>query len=112
MSAGGKLAFVFPGVEPNQDLALDDVAAHFGLGALRASGRERPRAAVPRHPVGPAGSSRRPWTASGWRPDAVAGHSLGEWTGLIVTGMVPDEIVDELSNGLLPDRLAVPDVAT
>ncbi|HEX3566262.1 MAG TPA: hypothetical protein VHU17_12895, partial [Acidimicrobiales bacterium] len=37
-------------------------------------------------------------------------HSLGEWSGLIATGMVPRAIVDELSNGLLPSRLRVPDV--
>jgi phosphopantetheinyl transferase (holo-ACP synthase) len=41
----------------------------------------------------------------------MAGHSLGEWSGLIATGMVPRAIVDELSNGLLPTRLSVPDVA-
>jgi phosphopantetheinyl transferase (holo-ACP synthase) len=40
----------------------------------------------------------------------MAGHSLGEWSGLIATGMVPRAIVDELSNGLLPSRLQVPDV--
>jgi len=105
----GKLAFVFPGVEPNQDLALDDVARFFGVpvpARLGESDLERQsRDILANGRILQAAMDRL-----GVQADAVAGHSLGEWSGLIVTGMVPDEVVDELSNGMLPTSLTVPDV--
>ncbi len=110
LDKGGKLAFVFPGVEPNQDSDASAVAEHFGW--------------TPPTDLGETELERQSrsilWTGRildaalrrlGVAPDAMAGHSLGEWSGLIATGMVPRAIVDELSNGLLPTRLSVPDVA-
>ncbi|HXA32652.1 MAG TPA: acyltransferase domain-containing protein, partial [Acidimicrobiales bacterium] len=106
---GGKLAFVFPGVEPNQDSDASAVAQHFGWkppDRLGETDLERQSRSIL-------------WTGRildaalrrlGVAPDGMAGHSLGEWSGLIATGMVPQAIVDELSNGLLPTRLRVPDV--
>jgi acyl transferase domain-containing protein/phosphopantetheinyl transferase (holo-ACP synthase) len=109
LERGGKLAFVFPGVEPNQDSDASAVAEHFGW--------------KPPTPLGETDLERQSrsilWTGRildaalrrlGVAPDGMAGHSLGEWSGLIATGMVPRAIVDELSNGLLPSRLQVPDV--
>ena len=109
LEKGGKLAFVFPGVEPNQDSDASAVARHFGW--------------TPPSNFGDSELERQSrsilWTGRildaalrrlGVAPDGMAGHSLGEWSGLIATGMVPRAIVDELSNGLLPTRLRVPDV--
>jgi acyl transferase domain-containing protein/phosphopantetheinyl transferase (holo-ACP synthase) len=109
LERGGKLAFVFPGVEPNQDADASAVAQHFGWKPPTRLGEtdlERQSRSIL-------------WTGRildaalrrlGVAPDGMAGHSLGEWSGLIATGMVPRAIVDELSNGLLPSRLRVPDV--
>ncbi|HEY1467064.1 MAG TPA: beta-ketoacyl synthase N-terminal-like domain-containing protein, partial [Acidimicrobiales bacterium] len=109
LERGGKLAFVFPGVEPNQDSDASAVAQHFGWrppDRLGETDLERQSRSIL-------------WTGRildaalrrlGVAPDGVAGHSLGEWSGLIATGMVPQAIVDELSNGLLPTQLRVPDV--
>ena len=109
LERGGKLAFVFPGVEPNQESDASVVAEHFGFEPpvrLGETDLERQSRSIL-------------WTGRildatlrrlGVAPDGMAGHSLGEWSGLIATGMVPRVIVDELSNGLLPSRLRVPDV--
>ncbi|HEX4218652.1 MAG TPA: 4'-phosphopantetheinyl transferase superfamily protein [Acidimicrobiales bacterium] len=109
LGEGAKLAFVFPGVEPNQDSDASAVARHFGW--------------TPPTQFGDSDLERQSrsilWTGRildaalrrlGVTPDGMAGHSLGEWSGLIATGMVPRAIVDELSNGLLPSQLRVPDV--
>ena len=109
VAGGGGVAFVFPGVEPNQTLDVSDVAAHFGWPLPERLGEteleEQSRDILWAGRILHAALDRL-----GVRPDVMAGHSLGEWSGLIATGMVPEEIVDELSNGLLPNRLEVPDV--
>ena len=110
VSSGGKVAFIFPGVEPNQHPDVTDVAAHFGLPLPLPLGDTE----LERQSRDILWAGRILHTAMdrlGVHPDVMAGHSLGEWSGLIATGMVPDAIVDELSNGLLPQALEVPDVA-
>jgi len=110
VAGGGGLAFVFPGVEPNQDPDVADVAAHFGWALPERLG-ETDLERQSRDILWAGRILHAAMHRLGVRPDVIAGHSLGEWSGLIATGMVPDEIVDELSNGLLPNRLEVPDVA-
>jgi len=109
VAGGGRVAFVFPGVEPSPTFDVSDVAGHFGwplperLGETDLEQQSRDILVAGR--ILDAAMGRL-----GVRPDLVAGHSLGEWSGLIATGMVPEDVVDELSNGLLPNRLEVPDV--
>lgn len=106
---GGTVAFVFPGVEPNQNPIVDDVALHFGWNRPPRFG-ETELERQSRDVLWTGRILHAAMDRLGVRPDLVAGHSLGEWSGLIATGMVPAAIVDELSNGLLPNRLEVPDV--
>ena len=110
VTAGGKVAFVFPGVEPVFEPRVDDVADLFemtweGLDAdltgLHSQGRGI--VAVGRLLADALGRL-------GIRPDAVAGHSLGEWTGQIVSGMIPDESVEEFLGSLRPGSVEVSDV--
>ncbi len=109
VAVGGRTAFVFPGVEPSADPDVAEVAGHFGwpvperLGETDLEVRSRDILWCGRLLDAALGRL-------GVRPDVYAGHSLGEWSGLIATGMVPGEVVDELSSGLLPSRLEVPDV--
>ncbi|MCZ1006078.1 acyltransferase domain-containing protein [Streptomyces lydicus] len=46
----------------------------------------------------------------GITPDLLTGHSLGEWTAMVVAGMYPPQAVDTFLGSLRPGSLAVPDL--
>jgi phosphopantetheinyl transferase len=101
---GGKLAFVFPGIEAT--FALDvselgeappEIAAALTDPSLEARGRAV--FALGRHLLGRVAAA----------PDVIAGHSLGEWTGMVASDMVSKDATDAFI-GALPESLDVPDV--
>jgi 3-oxoacyl-(acyl-carrier-protein) synthase/phosphopantetheinyl transferase len=115
LAAGpGAVAFVFPGVEPTFEPRVDDVAAHFGLPLPALATSEtvaedletlgRSLVAVGRLLDGVV---RR----LGLAPAAVAGQSIGEWSGMISTEMIPPAEVDGFIDTLRPGSLRVPGVA-
>ncbi|MGA6226890.1 beta-ketoacyl synthase N-terminal-like domain-containing protein [Streptomyces umbrinus] len=111
----GKLAFVFPGLEGDFEPQVDDVAVHFGLprvpgptpnteGSARVSD-------VGRHGFGVVGVGRLLDGAlrrMGVVPDAVAGHSVGEWTAMVAAGMYAGDEVSDFMESFDPDALTVP----
>ncbi|MEO3827136.1 beta-ketoacyl synthase N-terminal-like domain-containing protein [Actinomadura sp. B10D3] len=109
LADGGRLAFLFPGFEPAFDPRVDDVAEHFGLPKARLTGRT--------DLIGHAGDAIRTGSLLaaalaelGVEPDAVAGHSLGEWTAATVAGLYEPEqaaALIEALDGEVPD---VPDI--
>ncbi|MEV4636170.1 beta-ketoacyl synthase N-terminal-like domain-containing protein [Actinoplanes sp. NPDC049548] len=89
---GGKLAFVFPGVEAEFAPRTADIAAHFGL-----PHREWTAEDLGHHGSGLVEVGKLLDTAvrrMNVRPDAVAGHSIGEWTAAAVTGQMSTRGVD------------------
>jgi acyl transferase domain-containing protein len=89
---GGKLAFVFPGVEAEFAPRTADIAAHFGLPY-----QEYTAADLGQHGTGLVEVGRQLDDAlrrMNVRPDAVAGHSIGEWTAAAVTGQMSTRGVD------------------
>ncbi|WP_290062683.1 beta-ketoacyl synthase N-terminal-like domain-containing protein, partial [Amycolatopsis solani] len=108
---GGKIAFVFPGLESELALNCGDVARHFGLPWQHAD--------VEVGDVGRQGTAvfelGRLLSAAlgrlGVVPDAVAGHSLGEWTAMAVAGLHAEAEVDAFLAGFDPDALVVPGLA-
>ncbi|WP_336161398.1 type I polyketide synthase [Amycolatopsis sp. VC5-11] len=85
----GKTVFLYPGLEADAEPRLADVARHFGL--------DRPRWSTASVPARAASVS-----AAGLvldqalrrleiRPDALAGHSAGEWTAMQAAGMYQPE---------------------
>ncbi|MFF4395355.1 beta-ketoacyl synthase N-terminal-like domain-containing protein [Streptomyces sp. NPDC001480] len=111
----GRLAFVFPGLEAEFTPRVDDIAAHFGMPPLPGAPAEEPRVGdVGRHGAGVVGVGRLLDTALrrlGVVPDAVAGHSVGEWTAMAVAGLYSGAEVDSFMAGFDPDAVAVPGLA-
>ncbi|MEV7037625.1 beta-ketoacyl synthase N-terminal-like domain-containing protein [Amycolatopsis sp. NPDC051061] len=108
---GGKVAFLFPGLESELALNCGDVARHFGLPWRHAD--------VEVGDVGRQGTAvfelgrllNSALGRLGVTPDAVAGHSLGEWTAMAVTGVYAEAEVDAFLARFDPDALVVPGLA-
>nr|WP_037679299.1 type I polyketide synthase [Streptomyces griseus] len=109
---GGKLAFVFPGLEGEFTPQVDDVAAHFGLpGPPVRGGRVDD---VGRHGFDVVAVGRLLDAAlrrTGVEPDAVAGHSVGEWTAMTAGGLYSGDEVDAFMATFDPDTVTVPGLA-
>jgi acyl transferase domain-containing protein len=93
VTASSQVAFLFPGFEQRGtgELAGSDSVVGHALDLLR-SGR---RAA-------------RELTELGIAPGALAGHSMGEWTAMVVAGIYPT--IDDFVEALRPGTIAVADV--
>ncbi|MFG2124881.1 beta-ketoacyl synthase N-terminal-like domain-containing protein [Streptomyces sp. NPDC048710] len=110
----GKLAFVFPGLEGGFTPRADDIAAHFGLPPLAATGTDVRVDDVGRHGFGVVGVGRLLDAAlrrMGVVPDAVAGHSVGEWTAMAAAGLYSNAQVDAFMAEFDPDTVTVPGLA-
>ncbi|MGW7236298.1 beta-ketoacyl synthase N-terminal-like domain-containing protein [Streptomyces sp. NPDC054804] len=111
----GKLAFVFPGLEGEFTPRVDDIATHFGLPTVTGSADRHVRVGdVGRHGFGVVGVGRLLDSAlrrMGVVPDAVAGHSVGEWTAMVAAGLYSGDQVDAFMAGFDPDAVTVPGLA-
>ncbi|WP_433473271.1 beta-ketoacyl synthase N-terminal-like domain-containing protein [Spirillospora sp. CA-142024] len=109
LAEGGRLAFLFPGFEPAFDPRVDDVAEHFGMPRPELTGRT--------DMIGHAADVLRvgrllaaALAELGVEPDVAAGHSLGEWTAMIVAGMYEADAAEAFLDALDGEALDVPDV--
>ncbi|MFJ2889338.1 beta-ketoacyl synthase N-terminal-like domain-containing protein [Streptomyces sp. NPDC087305] len=106
----GKLAFVFPGLEGDFTPRVEDVAAHFGLRETR-SATPVQVGDVGRHGFDVVGVGRLLDAAlrkMGVVPDAVAGHSVGEWTAMTAAGVYAPDEVSDFMEAFDPDSVTVP----
>ncbi|MDX2547346.1 polyketide synthase [Streptomyces sp. WI04-05B] len=110
----GSLAFVFPGLEGDFEPRVDDIAAHFGLTDVLPAGARAEVGDVGRHGFGVVGvgllldgALRR----MGVVPDAVAGHSVGEWTAMVAAGLYDGDEVGVFMATFDPDTVSVPGLA-
>jgi acyl transferase domain-containing protein/phosphopantetheinyl transferase len=109
VAEGGRVAFLFPGVEAGFDPQIADVAEHFGWPAT-----ELPAEGLEEHAIGVLLVGRvlhRALRELGVEPDAIAGHSIGEWSGLNAAGIVADGDAEELLARIQGDTIDVPGVA-
>ncbi|WP_327738655.1 polyketide synthase dehydratase domain-containing protein [Streptomyces nojiriensis] len=106
---GGRVAFLFPGLEPEFAPVVDDVAERFALPAPRltrgASLVERALDAIATGRL-----FARVLPELGVEADVLAGHSLGEWAAMVAAGMYPQEAADTFLGSLRPGDLRVPDL--
>ncbi|MFE3643357.1 beta-ketoacyl synthase N-terminal-like domain-containing protein [Streptomyces sp. NPDC059169] len=111
----GRVAFVFPGLEGEFAPRVDDVADHFGLDRPPSPGEGRTAVGdVGRHGLGVVAVGRLLDAAlrrMGVVPEAVAGHSIGEWTAMAAAGLYEERAVDDFMASLDPDSVTVPDLA-
>ncbi|WP_239516611.1 type I polyketide synthase [Streptomyces sp. ICC4] len=106
---GGRVAFLFPGLEPEFTPALDDVADRLGLERPRLSrGGELMERALDAIATGRFLARALP--ELGVEADVLAGHSLGEWAGMVAAGMYPEDTADLFLDSLRPGSLKVPDL--
>ncbi|HEX6421364.1 MAG TPA: acyltransferase domain-containing protein, partial [Acidimicrobiales bacterium] len=109
VGAGGKVAFAFPGIEPTFEARVDDVAEHFGVVAetiARASDLEQQGANI----IYVGRLLTEALAALAVVPDVVVGHSLGEWTAMLVAGTVTREAIDRFVHGIADGDLVLPDL--
>ncbi|HVO90120.1 MAG TPA: beta-ketoacyl synthase N-terminal-like domain-containing protein, partial [Casimicrobiaceae bacterium] len=108
LTQGGKIAFVFPGVEAAFAPRIDDIATHFNLPLpdLRASDLAYQGVSVGRLNM----FMYRVMSELGCRPHAVAGHSIGEWCGMLACGMFGAVSVEQVLGVLKPGSLRIAEV--
>ncbi|RFM27229.1 type I polyketide synthase [Deminuibacter soli] len=103
LSNGGKLAFVFPGLDGLAAGETASIAQYFNLTPVQHSAT---RTGELLHNVFAAINSSRYIDAAlkqlGVQPDIIAGHSLGEWLGWSSAGMVEEASVLQLLGDLNP----------
>ena len=107
---GGKVAFLFPGVEPVFEPRVADVAEQFGIAWDGLAEGVPPLERQGRGIVQVGLLLDEALDRIGVRPDLAAGHSLGEWTGQIVSGQIPTTYVDDFLDSLQPGSIEVSDV--
>ncbi|MFE0188050.1 acyltransferase domain-containing protein [Streptomyces sp. NPDC058989] len=112
----GKVAFLFPGLESTFAPQMDDV-----IECLTPCGQFRnildstaPVDAIGRHSLQVIYVGKLLNAAlnrMGIHADAVAGHSIGEWTAMMAAGAFSDAGADALLNSFNPDEICVPPVS-
>ncbi|MEU2871590.1 beta-ketoacyl synthase N-terminal-like domain-containing protein [Streptomyces olivoreticuli] len=110
-AGGGRTAFLFPGLEAGFTPQGEDIARHFALS--RPTWQQARVGAVAEHGAGVVDAGRLLATAlrrAGVAPDALAGHSVGEWTAMAVGGIFADKEVDAFLRDFDPLALRVPDL--
>ncbi|WP_051361927.1 type I polyketide synthase [Solimonas soli] len=113
LSDGGKLAFVFPGVDSTFAPQARDLAAYFGKPLPRWCEPLAPAESLMKVVIGLLGFNRYLYdllAGLGIRADVYAGHSIGEWSAMLCAGMMDQALSDRTNAGLDLDAMQFPDV--
>jgi acyl transferase domain-containing protein/phosphopantetheinyl transferase (holo-ACP synthase) len=108
LTQGGKLAFLFPGIEAELAPNVDDIARQLGMPApdLEAGTLAFQGASV----IALNGFLAKVASAVGLVPDVLAGHSIGEWSGMLASGMFEHASVADFISALQPEMLKIAEV--
>jgi len=105
----GKLAFLCPGVEGDFAPDPSDLAHHFDIAmppSIEGSTLERESVGV----IGLARMLSDVLHRIAVRPHAIAGHSIGEWSGMMISGVMRADTLEAFLERV-PGSVQVPDVA-
>ncbi|HEX3924955.1 MAG TPA: beta-ketoacyl synthase N-terminal-like domain-containing protein [Streptosporangiaceae bacterium] len=114
LTGPAQVALLFPGLEPEFTPRTAGVAEHFGLPAPRLRGGDagaRPDGEVFEYALDVIAVGRLFAAALGElgvAPGALTGHSLGEWTAMIVAGIYPE--IDAFIASVRPGMAELPDL--
>lgn len=113
LSQGGKLAFVFPGVDSVFNPRADDLAVYFQRPLPPHCQSLDPAQDLPRVVRGLMGFNRfmhDTLLQLGIVPDVYAGHSIGEWSAMLASGMMDQALSDRTNANLDAAAQQFPDV--
>jgi len=122
LSSGGQIAFLYPGVDADFRPRVADVTAFLGeephpeLRAVEDPAFAKSLTTAELEKTGVAivlvnALLTRALHELGVEPDALCGHSIGEWSGMIEAGCFEADEVEAFVRGLEPGTLEVPGVA-
>lgn len=113
LGGGGKLAFVFPGVDSSFRPQAADLPDYFGRPLPPHCEALDPAQSLAKVVLGLLGFNRYLFDCLaelGLRPDAFAGHSVGEWSAMLCAGLMDQALSDRTNAGLDLDAVKFPDV--
>lgn len=113
LSEGGKLAFVFPGVDSTFQPQANDLAQYFDKPLPPHCEPQDPGQSLSRVVVGLLGFNRYLFdrlSELGIRAQAYAGHSVGEWSAMLCSGMMDQALSDRANAEIDFDAVKFPDV--
>ncbi len=111
--ADGKTAFLFPGVDSFFNPQLQDVAEYFDLPLPDYCEKLDPARELLKVGLGLTGVNKllnQVLNRLAIRADAMAGHSIGEWSAMAASGCLSQALIDEVNAKMDPDSLETPDV--
>jgi acyl transferase domain-containing protein len=109
LCTGGKLAFMYPGIDSQKPIDSAEVAAHFALPKVTRQG----------HDALENRGNEVFFTSHLYtqilkklqvKPDLLLGHSIGEWAAMVGAGYTGDQSVEAIAASLQPGMLPVPGV--
>jgi acyl transferase domain-containing protein/phosphopantetheinyl transferase (holo-ACP synthase) len=113
ISGGGKLAFVFPGVDSIFEPQAADLAAHFGRALPRYCEALDTAQSVSKVVIGLLGFNRFLFdilSTLNIRADGFAGHSVGEWSAMLCAGLMDQALSDRTNAALDVNAQEFPDL--
>ncbi len=109
LAEGGTIAFVFPGVDSSFEPRVDDVARHFDL-PVPALATAKDLETVGMGIIHVNRLLDRVLRSLGVVPKDIAGHSIGEWSGMLAAGILSEPTIDAFMARIRPGSLEVPGV--
>jgi len=113
LANGAKVAFVYPGIDSQFEPRIDDLKNYFDWQLSTNAQPNDPAEALSEVARGVIEVNARlsdALASIGIQPDALAGHSIGEWSAMIAAGTINEKDNQQLSDKIQTDDSDFPDV--